>query len=110
MASGLKSPLKRGDTVVVIAGKEKGKKGRILRVDTAASRVTVEGVNLVKRHQKATRLNQEAGIVTKEAGIHVSNVMLADPKSGEATRIGYKVLENGRKVRFAKKSGDVIDN
>jgi large subunit ribosomal protein L24 len=110
MTAGLKSYLKKGDQVVVTAGKEKGKKGRINKVFTDTDRVTVEGVNLVKRHVRATKLGQDSGIVTKEAAIHVSNVMLVDPKTGQPTRVGYKVLENGQKVRFAKKSGEVIDS
>lgn len=107
MTTGLQSYLKRGDEVIVIAGKEKGKKGKITRVDTKNNRVIVEGVNLVKRHQRPT-MTSEGGIVTKEAGIHVSNVMLADPKSGKPTRVGYKVQKDGKKVRVAKKSGEVI--
>lgn len=106
MTTGLQSYLKRGDEVIVIAGKEKGKKGKITRVDTKNSRVIVEGVNLVKRHQRPT-MTSEGGIVTKEAGIHVSNVQLVDPKSGKATRVGYQV-KDGKKVRVAKKSGEVI--
>lgn len=106
MTTGLQSYLKRGDEVIVIAGKEKGKKGKITRVDTKNNRVIVEGVNLVKRHQRPTMMS-EGGIVTKEAGIHVSNVQLVDPKSGKATRVGYQV-KDGKKVRIAKKSGEVI--
>ena len=106
----LQSPLKKGDQVVVIAGKDKGKTGRILRVDTKTNRVVVEGANMVKRHQKATQMGQEAKIVNKEAPIAVSNVMMADPKDGKPTRVGMKMLDDGRKVRFAKRSGDVIDS
>lgn len=104
----LASPLKTGDEVIVIAGKDKGKRGKIASVSTKDSRVIVEGVNLVKRHTKPSA-NAEGGIVTKEAAIHVSNVMLADPKTGNPTRVGHKV-ENGKKVRIAKKSGTALDN
>lgn len=107
MTVGLNSYLKSGDEVIVIAGKDKGKRGKITKVDTKNDRVFVEGANLVKRHQKATQTT-ESGIVTKEAGIHMSNVMIADPKSGEATRVGYRV-EEGKKIRFAKKSGEALD-
>jgi len=101
--------VKTGDTVVVITGKDKGKKGRILAAFPKDNRVLVEGVNLVKKHTKPNPGNPQGGIVTKEAPIHASNVMIADPKSGEATRIGHKTLDNGNKVRYAKKSGEVID-
>jgi large subunit ribosomal protein L24 len=101
--------VKTGDTVVVISGKDKGKKGRILAAFPKDNRVVVEGVNMVKRHTKPNAANPQGGIVTKEAAIHVSNVMIADPKTGEASRIGYKVLADGTKVRYAKKSGEVID-
>jgi len=101
--------VKTGDTVVVITGKDKGKKGRILAAFPKTNRVLVEGVNMVKKHTKPNPTNPQGGIVTKEAAIHASNVMIVDPKSDEPTRIGYKVLENGKKVRYAKKSGEVID-
>jgi large subunit ribosomal protein L24 len=101
--------VKTGDTVVVITGKDKGKKGRVLAAFPKENRVLVEGVNMVKKHTKPNPSNPQGGIITKEAPIHASNVMVADPKTGEATRIGHKVLENGNKVRFAKKSGEVID-
>ena len=107
--SGLKSSLRRGDNVVVIAGKDKGKTGRISKVNTKTNRVIVEGVNMVKRHQKATQMGDETGIVTKEAAIDVSNVMIADPKTGKPTRIGHKILKDGTKVRYAKSSGEVIE-
>ncbi len=103
------SYLKTGDKVVVTAGKEKGKSGVITKVISDENRVVIDGLNLVKRHQRPQRMGDEAGIVTKAAPIHVSNVMLADPKTGTATRIGHKMLEDGKKVRFAKKSGEVID-
>ena len=109
MVMQLKSSLRRGDLVMVITGKDKGKQGKITAVDTATQRVVVEGVNVVKRHTKA-RMGQEAGIVTKEAGIHVSNVMIVDPKSGKPSRIGHKILADGKKVRVAKRSGEVLSN
>ncbi|WP_143232544.1 50S ribosomal protein L24 [Alicyclobacillus vulcanalis] len=101
--------VKTGDKVVVIAGKDKSKQGRILKVYPKEGRVVVEGVNIVKRHTKPNPQHPEGGIVEKEAPIHVSNVMLVDPKTGEPTRVGYKFLEDGRKVRYAKKSGEIID-
>ena len=110
--------LKVGDTVVVVAGKNrftKDKKGnvvpmtgKILEVYPKTNRVLVEGVNKVKKHQKPTQENQQGGIVEVEAPIHASNVMLLDPKKNVPTRIGYKLDENGKKVRFAKKSGTVL--
>ncbi|QQE78522.1 50S ribosomal protein L24 [Alicyclobacillus sp. SO9] len=101
--------IKKGDKVVVVAGKDKSKKGSVLQVFPKESRVLVEGVNVVKRHTKPNAANPEGGILEKEAPIHISNVAVADPKSGEPTRVGYKVLEDGKKVRYAKKSGEVID-
>lgn len=101
--------VKTGDTVVVITGKDKGKKGRILAAFPKENRVLVEGVNMVKKHTKPNPNNPQGGIITKEAPIHASNVMIADPKSGEPTRIGSKVLENGTKVRYAKKSGEELN-
>jgi large subunit ribosomal protein L24 len=99
--------IKKGDTVVVLAGRDKGKTGEVVRSIPTESRVVVRGVNMVKRHQRPTQTSA-GGIETKEASIHVSNVALADPKSGEATRVGFK-MEGDRKVRVAKKSGEVID-
>lgn len=101
--------IKKGDKVVVIAGKDKSKSGNVLQVFPNESRVLVEGVNVVKRHTKPNQANPEGGIIEKEAPIHISNVAIADPKSGAATRVGYKMLEDGKKVRYAKKSGEVID-
>lgn len=100
--------VKKGDKVKVITGKDKGKVGVILAAYPKQERVLVEGVNIVKKHVKPNQLNPQGGIVSQEAPIHVSNVMLIDPKSGEPTRVGYKI-ENGKKVRVAKKSGAVID-
>lgn len=101
--------IKKEDTVIVISGKDKGKKGRVLRTYPRENRVLVEGVNMVKKHAKPSQDNPQGGIVSQEAPIHASNVMLVDPKTGEPTRIGMKVLDNGKKVRVAKKSGEVID-
>jgi large subunit ribosomal protein L24 len=103
-----KFKLKKGDDVVVVSGRDKGKTGSILRVLREDDRVLVDGVNMVKRHTRPSQ-TQPGGIVAKEAPIHISNVALADPKDGSATRVGYKFLEDGRKVRFAKQSGEVID-
>jgi large subunit ribosomal protein L24 len=100
--------VKKGDKVVVIAGKDKGKKGEVISALPKENRVIVQGVNLVKRHQKPTSANQ-GGIVEKEAAIHVSNIAHVDPKDGKPTRVGVKVLEDGRKVRVARRSGEVID-
>ena len=99
---------KKGDTVTVLAGKDKGKRGEILRVLRAESRLLVRGVNMVKRHTRPSQTTQ-GGIVEQEASIHVSNVSHIDPKSDEATRVGFKLMEDGSKVRFAKRSGEVID-
>ena len=100
--------IKKGDRVVVLTGRDKGAEGDVVRVMPAEGRVIVQGVNLVKRHQKPSQTAQ-GGIISKEAPIQISNVAYVDPKEGGATRIGFKILEDGRKVRFAKKSGEVID-
>ena len=100
--------IKKGDKVVVLVGRDKGRGGEVLQVIPKEGRAVVRGVNLVKRHQRQTA-KQEAGIVSKEAAIHLSNLALADPKDGKSTRVGFKILDDGRKVRFAKRSGDVID-
>jgi large subunit ribosomal protein L24 len=102
------SNIRKGDSVVVTTGRDKGKKGSVLKVFPKENRALVQGVNVVKRHQRQTQ-TQQAGIVTKESPIHLSNIAHVDPKSGKATRIGSKTLNDGRKVRFAKKSGEVID-
>jgi len=104
-----KMRVKTGDKVVIIAGKDKSKSGRIIRVLPKQHRVVVEGLNVVKRHTKPNQANPDGGIVEKEASIHVSNVALADPKTGEPTRVGFKFLEDGKKVRYAKKSGETIE-
>lgn len=100
--------IRKGDEVMVISGRDKGKKGSVLRVLPQENRVIVQGVHVVKRHQRQTQ-TQQGGIVEKEGSIHVSNVSLIDPESGEATRVGFRALEDGRKVRYAKRSGEVID-
>ena len=102
------SKIRKGDTVIVLTGKDKGKSGEVLKVLPTENRVLVDGVNLVKKHVKASPTSQ-GGIETKSATLHISNVAHKDPKSGKATRIGFKFLEDGRKVRFAKASGEVID-
>ena len=103
-----KMKVKKGDQVVVLTGRDKGKKGEVLNVDRARSRVLVQGVNMVKRHQRAS-MTSPGGINEFEAAIHVSNVSLVDPSSGEATRVGYRTLDDDKKVRFARRSGEVID-
>jgi len=103
-----KFKVKKGDKVVVTTGRDKGKTGEILRVITDENRVLVQGVNMVKRHTRATQTTA-GGIIEKEAPVHVSNVAHIDPKSNEPTRVGIRILEDGRKVRFAKRSGEVLD-
>jgi len=103
-----KLKIKKGDKVVVITGRDKGKTGEVKQVLPAENRVVVDGVNMVKRHT-APSAGNAGGIVEKEASIHVSNVAYVDPKTDKPTRIGYKTLEDGRKVRFAKRSGEIID-
>ena len=99
--------IKKGDKVVVLCGRDKGRSGEVFEVRPDVDRALVRGVNLVKRHQRQTGA-QEGGIITKEAAIHLSNLALADPKDGKPTRVGFKFLDDGRKVRFAKRSGEVI--
>ena len=101
--------IKKGDRVIVLAGRDKGRQGEVLRVIPAESRVVVQGAQMVRRHQKPNVANPQGGIVSKEAPIHVSNVSLLDPKDGKPTRVGFKFLEDGRKVRYAKRSGEQID-
>jgi large subunit ribosomal protein L24 len=100
--------IKKGDKVVVLAGRDKGKTGEVMQVMPKEQRALVRGVNLVRRHQRQTA-SQEGGIITKESPIHLSNIAFADPSTGKATRVGFRIVEDGRKVRFAKRSGDVID-
>jgi len=101
--------IRKDDTVVVIAGKDKGRTGRIVKVLPKQDRVVVEGVNMVKRHTAPSVAHPQGGVIAKEAPIHVSNVALRDPKTGNATRIAWKVNDKGRKVRVAKGSGVEID-
>ena len=103
-----KMRVKRGDQVVALTGRDKGKTGEILRVDRERNRVLVQGVNMAKRHQRPTQTSP-GGINEFEASIHVSNVALIDPDTRKPTRVGYKTLDDGRKVRFAKRSGEIID-
>jgi large subunit ribosomal protein L24 len=103
-----KLKIRKGDHVVVITGKDKGKKGEVLKVIPAENRAIVKGVSMIRRHQKQTT-TQDGGIISKEAAIHISNLALEDPKDGTPTRVGYKFLKDGRKVRFARRSGEVID-
>ena len=104
----VKLKIRKGDKVVVTTGKDKGKKGEVLKVLRDENRALVQGVNIVRRHQRQTPTAQ-GGIVAKEAPIHISNIALEDPKTGEPTRAGFRTLDDGRKVRVAKRSGEVID-
>jgi len=103
-----KLKIRRVDHVVVITGKDKGKKGEVLKVIPAENRAIVKGIAMMRRHQRQTA-TQDGGIISKEAAIHISNLALEDPKDGKPTRVGYKFLKDGRKVRFARRSGEVID-
>lgn len=103
----MKLKIKTGDTVKVIAGDHKGTEGKVLQVDRQKNKAIVEGVNTVSKHEKPSAKNPQGGIVKKEAPIHISNLSLIDPKSGESTRVGYEVRD-GKKVRFSKKSNEVI--
>jgi large subunit ribosomal protein L24 len=103
-----KMKIKKGDQVVVTTGASKGAKGEVLNVDLKSSRVVVQGANMRKKHKKPTQMSA-GGIENVEASIHVSNVALIDPKSDTATRVGYKILKDGKKVRVAKKSGETIE-
>ena len=100
--------IKKGDKVVVITGRDSGKTGEVFEVRPAEGRALVRGVNLVKRHTRQTQQTQ-GGIITKEAPINLSNIAIADPKDGKPTRVGFKTLADGKKVRFAKRSGETID-
>lgn len=103
-----KVKIKKGDKVIVRAGRDKGKQGEVLKVLAPENRAIVQGVNQVRRHTRASG-QSAGGIIVKELSIHISNLGVVDPKSGAATRVGYKILDDGRKVRFAKDSGEVID-
>ena len=100
--------IKKNDTVVVLAGEDKGMTGKVLKVLVEKNRALVEGVNMVSKSTKPSAKNPQGGIVKQEAPIHISNLSLVDPKSGKATRVGIKVTEDGKKVRIAKKSGEEI--
>lgn len=100
--------IRKGDKVVVLAGKDKGRTGEILKVMPKEDLAIVRGVNIVKRHQKQTR-DAEGGIITKEAAIHLSNLAIQDPKDGKPTRVGFRINSDGKKVRVARRSGEVID-
>ncbi|WP_321339749.1 50S ribosomal protein L24 [Breoghania sp.] len=100
--------IKKGDKVIVLTGRDKGKTGEVISVLPADNRVLVRGVNVVRRHTRQSA-QSEGGIISKELPIHVSNVAIADPKDGKATRVGFKTTDEGRKVRIAKRSGDLID-
>ena len=104
----IKFKVKKGDKVVVTTGRDKGKSGEVLRVVRADNRVVVQGVNMMKRHT-APRPGEPGGIVEREAAIHISNVAHIDPKSQQPTRVGYRFLDDGRKVRFARRSGEILD-
>src|SRR6266852_2588629 len=103
-----KMKIKKGDTVVVISGRDKGKSGEVLRVIPTEGRLIVQGVHMARRHTKP-RMGDPGGIVDKELTIHVSNVAHVDPQSGKPTRIGYKIMDDGRKMRVARRSGEMID-
>jgi large subunit ribosomal protein L24 len=100
--------IRKGDKVVVLAGKDKGRAGEVVRVMPKDDKAIVRGVNLIRRHQKQSQ-TQEGGIISKEAPIHLSNIALADPKDGKPTRVGFQVQKDGKKVRVAKRSGEVIN-
>jgi large subunit ribosomal protein L24 len=101
--------VRKGDTVMVVAGKERGKRGKVLRVIPEKSRVIVEKVNMIKRHQRPTQKLRQGGIIEREGPIHLSNVMLVDPRGDRPTRVGVRMLADGKKVRVARKSGEIID-
>ena len=102
--------IRKGDTVIVISGDDKGKKGKVLEVDTAKRRAVIEGVNMITKHVKPSAKNPEGGIKKTEAAIQISNVMVVDPSTGNPTRIGRKTDANGKLQRYSKKSGDIIKN
>ncbi len=101
--------IKKGDKVVILSGRDKGKEGEVTSILTDTGRVIVQGANMVKRHTKASQ-SSPGGIIEKEASMDISNVAHVDPKDGKATRVGFKTLDDGKKVRFSKRSGEVIDN
>ena len=101
--------VRKGDTVVVVAGKERGKRGKVLRVIPEKGRVVVERINMIKKHQRPTQKIRQGGIIEREGAIHLSNVMLVDPNSDKPTRVGMKALSDGKKVRVARRSGEMLD-
>lgn len=101
--------IKKGDTVVVTTGSSKGIQGEVLSVNPAAEKAVVRGVAIAKRHKKPSRMGEEGGIIEREAPVHLSNLALIDPKSGKKTKVGFRVLDGGRKVRVAKATGEVIE-
>ena len=103
-----KFKIRKGDKVVVITGKDKGKQGEVIQMIPSENRAVVRGINMAKRHTRQTQQTQ-GGIITKEAPINLSNIAIADPKDGKPTRVGFKTLADGKKVRFAKRSGETID-
>jgi len=105
-----KNHVKKGDTVEVIAGREKGKRGKILHVLKGENRVIIEKINMVKRHTKATQDNQQGGIIEREGKIHISNVMPVDPNSGRPSRVNRKRLEDGTRVRVTQRGGELLDS
>ncbi len=108
--SRLKTPVRKDDEVIVIAGKDRGKRGRVLQILPEKNRVLVEGVNVIKRHTRANpQKNVKGGIVERPAAIHASNVMLVEPDSGKPTRVGRKVLDDGRRVRISRRTGGMLD-
>ncbi|MBB5072910.1 large subunit ribosomal protein L24 [Bartonella callosciuri] len=100
--------IRKGDKVVVLSGKDKGSSGEVIKVNPKENKAFVRGINMIKRHQRQTQ-KQEAGIVSKEAPIHLSNLAIADPKDGKPTRVGFRMNADGNKVRFAKRSGELIN-
>ena len=102
--------IKRDDTVLISSGNDKGKRGRVLRVYPEQDRIIVEGVRMMKKHTKPTQRDPQGGIIEREAPLHVSNVMLVEPKNDEPTRVGSQRLDEGRRVRVSKRSGEMIDS
>jgi large subunit ribosomal protein L24 len=101
--------VRKGDTVIVVSGKERGKRGRVLRVIPEKSRVVVERINMIKKHQRPTQKIRQGGIIEREGSIHISNVMVVDPTSSKPTRVGSRALGDGKKVRVARRSGEILD-
>jgi large subunit ribosomal protein L24 len=107
---GAKLHVRKGDTAIVISGNDKGKKGKVLEVIPAKNRAIIEGVNMITKHVKPSANNPEGGIERTEASIHISNIMVVDPSSGEPTKVGRKLNDNGKLQRFSKKTGELIKN